>query len=326
MAVLRELWPDTEVFLGWVSSMFWSHWKRGLPALQFLKKKKRKRKEKKRKKREKSWRTCARTLCTREQRTAMMMPLQNLERRHQRSFWNILKKTGPTVEKCGWKFPERRCSIIMGNRTTNRVEFPCENQGICQAQFICSCMCLNVLNLTLENTMKQVTIACSVLWEADTFMVWTLSSCNKSSRLQPYAAIIIISEMKESCKMTTVSCIPSEHNDNSVEVNSHAQLKWVEQCHAAAQLSVHPACFAVTLSSQNITSKRTFTRRWTQAYNKMRTAAVQHVDVARVEAKKNLSRTEKFRELNRVLKDTADMSADLGYTVLSTLWDDCCPS
>ena len=123
MAVLRELWPDTEVFLGWVSSMFWSHWNRGLPALQFLKKKKRKRKDKKRKKkkREKSWRTCARTLCTREQRTAMM-PLQNLERRHQRSFWNILKKTGPTVEKCGWNFPERRCSIIMGNRTTNRVE------------------------------------------------------------------------------------------------------------------------------------------------------------------------------------------------------------
>ena len=150
-------------------------------------------------------------------------------------------------------------------------------------------------------------------------MVWTLRSCNKSSRLQPYAAIIIISEMKDSCKMTTVSCIPSEHNDNSVEVNSHAQLKWVEQCHAAAQLSVHPACFAVTLSSQYITSKRTFTRRWSQAYNKMRTAAVQHVDVARVGAKKNLSRTEKFRELNRVLKDTADMSADLGYTVLSTL-------
>ena len=135
----------------------------------------------------------------------------------------------------------------------------------------------------------------------------------------PYAAIIIISEMKDSCKMTTVSCIPSEHNDNSVEVNSHTQLKWVEQCHAAAQLSVHPACFAVTSSSQYITSKRTFTRRWSQAYNKMRTAAVQHVDVARVGAKKNLSRTEKFRELNRVLKDTADMSADLGYTVLSTL-------
>ena len=34
----------------------------------------------------------------------------------------------------------------------------------------------------------------------------------------PYAANIIISEMKESCKMTTVTCIPYEHNDNSVEV------------------------------------------------------------------------------------------------------------
>ena len=46
----------------------------------------------------------------------------------------------------------------------------------------------------------------------------------------------------------------------------------------------------------------------------MRTAAVQHVDAARVETKKNLSRSENFRELNRVLKDIADMSADLGHT------------
>lgn len=46
----------------------------------------------------------------------------------------------------------------------------------------------------------------------------------------------------------------------------------------------------------------------------MCTAAVQHVDVARVETKKNLSRSENFRELNRVLKDIADMSADLGHT------------
>ena len=85
-----------------VSSIFWSHWNRGLPALQFLKEKKKKN----------SWRTCARTLCTREQRTAMMMPLQNLERRHQRSFWNILKKTGPTLEvECGCNFSDRRCSI-----------------------------------------------------------------------------------------------------------------------------------------------------------------------------------------------------------------------
>ena len=59
----------------------------------------------------------------------------------------------------------------------------------------------------------------------------------------PYAANIIVSEMKESCKMTTITCIPSEHNDNSVEVNSHAQLKWVEllnlQCIQLALPSHH---------------------------------------------------------------------------------------
>ena len=57
----------------------------------------------------------------------------------------------------------------------------------------------------------------------------------------------------------------------------------------------------------------------------MCTAAVQHVDVARVEAKKNLSRTEKFRELNRVLKDIADMSADsdlfVTLSVCTTTWN-----
>ena len=121
--------------------------------------------------------------------------------------------------------------------------------------------------------------------------------------------------------MTTVTCIPPKQNENSVVVKV-CELIYTFEVGGAVSCSCSSFSVSILLCrhiiftihhlQKNFDSTR-IPRQWTQAYNKMRTAAVQQVDVARVEAK-NLSRTEKFRELNRVLKDTADVSADLGHT------------
>ena len=122
--------------------------------------------------------------------------------------------------------------------------------------------------------------------------------------------------------MTTVTCIPPKQNENSVVVKVCELTYTVEvggavscSCSAfsASSLLCRHIIFTIHHLQKNFDPTR-IPRQWTQAYNKMRAAAIQRVDVARVEAKKNLSRTEKFRELNRVLKDIADMSADLEHT------------
>ena len=70
----------------------------------------------------------------------------------------------------------------------------------------------------------------------------------------PYTANIIISEVKERCKMTTVTCIPTEQNENSVVVKV-GEFTYTVEVGGVVSCS----CFAVTSSSQYITSKRTLT-------------------------------------------------------------------